>query len=154
MKQLILVAFLVVVVVRGSAQEQGFGLGIVIGDPTGLAAKSWTGSDRALAFALAWGGIGNDNGYFHVQGDYLFHHFNLITVAKGKLPVYYGPGARLRVADNSSTRFGIRFPVGLNYLFEGAPVDVFLEVAPTLDLIPGTSFDLDAGIGFRYWFGK
>ncbi len=154
MKLLFLVVVISLLCARGSAQDSGFGLGIVIGDPTGLAAKAWTGSDRALAFALAWGGIGNDNGYFHVQGDYLFHNFSLITVSKGKLALYYGPGARLRLSENSDTRLGLRFPVGLDYLFEGAPVDVFVELAPTLDLIPGTSFDLDAGIGFRYWFGK
>ena len=47
---------------------------------------------------------------------------------------------------------GVRFPVGIAYLFDGAPVDVFLEVVPTLNLIPDTDVDLDAAIGARYWF--
>jgi hypothetical protein len=42
--------------------------------------------------------------------------------------------------------------VGLAYLFDGAPVDVFLEAAPTMSLIPDTDFDFDAAIGARYWF--
>jgi hypothetical protein len=42
--------------------------------------------------------------------------------------------------------------VGLSYEFDGAPLDVFLEVVPTLDLIPGTAFDLGAGLGLRYYF--
>jgi len=47
---------------------------------------------------------------------------------------------------------GIRFPVGVAYLFDDAPVDLFLEVAPTLDLVPGTYLDFDAGLGVRYYF--
>jgi len=47
---------------------------------------------------------------------------------------------------------GLRLPVGLTYLFDGAPVDLFLEAVPSLDLLPGTSFDLDAALGARYWF--
>lgn len=50
------------------------------------------------------------------------------------------------------TRLGIRFPVGLTYMFDGAPVDIFLEAAPALDIVPGTSFDINGGLGFRYFF--
>ena len=47
---------------------------------------------------------------------------------------------------------GIRFPVGSAYLIDGAPVDVFFELVPTLDLVPATSVDLDFALGARYWF--
>ncbi|MBL7952344.1 MAG: hypothetical protein JNM62_11570 [Flavobacteriales bacterium] len=91
---------------------------------------------------------------------------DLIKVGKGRLPLYYGPGLRMRSWNNgrywhrgryydhdgTHLDLGIRFPVGLAYLFDGAPVDVFLELAPTLDLVPSTSVDFDGGIGFRYWF--
>lgn len=167
MKKLLLVLSFSSMVLGVAAQGSGFGLGIVLGEPTGLSAKLWTDQDRALAFGLAWGGLGSRGGYFHANADYLFHNFTLIPVSKGRLVLHYGPGIRLRSWSNGDswnngrdrdgnghTRFGIRFPVGLTYLFEGAPVDVFLEVAPALDLIPGTSFDVDGGLGFRYFFGK
>jgi hypothetical protein len=126
----------------------------------------WTVGVMALAFGMAWGGWGRDNGHFHLHGDYLFHNFSLIQVGKGRLPLYYGPGLRMRSWNSgrywvngrwrdvgtNHTRLGVRFPVGLAYLFDGAPVDVFLEVVPTMDLIPGTSFDMGAGLGLRYWF--
>lgn len=148
------------------AQGSGFGIGIMLGEPTGLSAKLWTGGERALAFGLAWGGLGRGGGYVHVHGDYLFHNFDLITVSSGKMALHYGPGVRVRTwggdrywnngryyeARGGHTRLGIRFPVGLTYLFDGAPVDIFLEAAPALDLIPGTSFDVDAALGFRYYF--
>ncbi len=165
MKKSIIVALLCLSSAAVTAQGSGFGLGIMLGEPTGLSAKLWSGGDKALAFGLAWGGIGR-GGYFHAHADYLFHNFNLIKVSSGKLALHYGPGLRLRTwggarywnngryyeSGGGHTRLGVRFPVGLTYLFDGAPVDIFLEAVPTLDLIPGTSFDVDAALGFRYYF--
>lgn len=160
----ILFAALVSVGLQASAQDSGFGLGIMIGEPTGLSAKAWVGGDRALAFGLAWGPW--HGGYLHLHGDYLFHNYDLIKVNKGKLPLYYGPGLRMRswtggrywhhgrFHDHAGTYtdLSVRFPVGLAYQFDGAPVDVFLEVVPTLRILPGTSFDGDGALGVRYWF--
>ncbi len=146
------------------AQDRGFGLGIMIGDPTGLSGKVWTGGDRAFDFGLAWGPW--HSGYLHMHADMLFHNMGLIPVSSGRLPLYYGPGLRMRAwgrggywdrgryydHDGSRVTLGIRFPVGLAYIFDGAPVDVFLEVAPTLDLVPATYLNFDAGFGVRYYF--
>lgn len=146
------------------AQSSGFGLGIMVGDPTGISAKGWIGGDRAIAGGLAWGVWRGS--YFHLHGDYLFHNMDLIPVSRGRLPLYYGPGLRMRSwsggrywnrgrwhdYDGSRVDIGVRFPVGVAYLFDGAPVDVFLEVVPTLDLVPATSFDMDLALGARYWF--
>jgi len=150
--------------IGAKAQDSGFGLGLILGEPTGISGKYWIGGDRAFDFGVAWG-LGH-GGYLHLHGDYLFHNMDLISVGKGRLPLYYGPGLRVRSWNNGRywhrgryhdhdgrrMDLGIRFPVGLAYLFDGAPVDVFLEVAPTLDLVPSTSVDFDGGIGLRYWF--
>lgn len=146
------------------AQGTGFGLGFMLGEPTGISAKYWLAGDRALDAGLAWGLW--HGGYVHLHGDYLFHNMGLIPVGKGKLPLYYGPGLRIRswnggrywhrgrYHDHNGTRvdIGVRFPVGLAYLFEGAPVDIFLELVPTLDLMPSTTLDIGGAIGVRYWF--
>lgn len=168
MKRALIAGSLVLCALSSFAQGSGLGLGIMLGEPTGISGKVWLSGDRAADFGLAWGGWGRGNGYFHVHGDYLFHNFNLINVSQGRLALHYGPGLRFRSwsggrywvngryydTRGSHARLGVRFPVGLTYLFDGAPVDVFLEVAPTLDLIPGTSFDVDAALGVRYWFGR
>ena len=146
------------------AQSSGFGLGIMLGDPTGVSGKGWISGDRAIDFGVAWNFA--YTGAFHLHGTYLFHNMDLIPVGKGKLPLYYGPGIRIRAwgdngyyrhgkyyqYDGAYTQLGARLPVGLAYLFEGAPVDVFFEVAPTLNLIPNTYVDLDLALGGRYWF--
>lgn len=147
-----------------NGQGSGLGLGVMIGEPTGISGKAWTGSDRAFDFGLAWGLW--RGGYLHLHGDYLFHASDVIKVNTGKFLVHYGPGLRLRswsngrywyrgrYYDNGSSRvsLGVRVPVGLTYLIDEAPVDIFLEVVPTMDLLPGTYLDLDAALGVRYYF--
>lgn len=159
----ILFVVLLAIAARVQAQESGFGLGIMLGDPTGISGKAWLTDDRAIDFGLAWGVWGR---YLHLHGDYLFHNKGIFDVSSGTFSLYYGPGLRVRSwsggrywnrgrwydYDGSRTSVGVRFPVGLNYWFEDAPVDAFIELAPTLDLAPGTYFDLDAAIGVRYWF--
>lgn len=145
------------------SQRTGFGAGLILGEPTGISVKGWIGSDRAVDGALAWSaGHGSS---FRIHADYLFHKYGAIKVSKGQLPLYYGPGLRLRFwndgyhwyrgdwhAENGAVDLAVRFPVGLCYQFDGAPVDVFAEIVPALGLIPATYFDLDFAIGGRYWF--
>jgi hypothetical protein len=42
----------------------------------------------------------------------------------------------------------------LTYIFQSAPVDIFFEVVPILDLVPDTEFDLNAALGARFFFGS
>jgi hypothetical protein len=48
--------------------------------------------------------------------------------------------------------FGVRFPVGLAYIFANYPFDIFGEIVPILDLVDETDFDLEGAIGARFWF--
>jgi hypothetical protein len=165
MTRTLIILLLSIATTRAVAQESGFGLGIMLGEPTGISGKVWTGGTNAFAFGLAWGGWGR-GGYFHAHGDYLFHNNSLFNVNTGDLALHYGPGVRMRTwggdrywangryydSRGGHTRLGIRFPVGLTYMFAGAPFDIFLEVAPTLDVLPGTTFDMSGGLGARYYF--
>jgi len=140
-------------------QDSGMGLGLIVGEPTGISLKSWQGASTALDFGLAWSFSGND--FIQLHGDYLSHNFSSLKVEKGRLPFYYGIGGRLKFIDvgskkggDSRTRLGVRLPLGLNYLFEKTSLDVFVEVVPVLDLVPETKIDLNAAIGIRYFFSK
>jgi hypothetical protein len=129
------------------AQDSGFGLGIIIGEPTGVSLKSWVRQKHAIEAGIAWS-LTND--WFHIHVDYLIHNFELIDVNKGQLPFYFGFGANLGIGNNFN--LGARVPVGLSYLFDGAPLDVFVEVVPALQLINQIQFQMYGGIGIRYWF--
>jgi len=131
-----------------TAQDKNFGLGIILGEPTGVSAKLWTGGDNAFDFAAAWSFKGD--GHLLLQADYVWHIFNLIPISSGKLPFYVGVGGRVVLADDPL--IGVRVPLGLDYMFADAPVDIFVELVPILDLAPETDFDFGGGIGARYWF--
>ena len=131
-----------------SGPSAGFGLGIMLGEPTGISLKSWLSRTNAWDGGLAWG-LG-DRGALYLHSDYLWHNFNFIPVEQGKLPLYYGIGGRVLFADKS--HLGVRGVVGLDYMFARAPVDIFLEIAPVLDLAPATDFSVNGAIGVRYFF--
>jgi hypothetical protein len=147
----IVIAVMAVMLFAGSAVSQGsFGLGIIVGEPTGVSAKFWVTDRTAIDAAAAWSF--SDEAALHLHADYLLHNFDLINVEQGRLPIHFGIGGRVKFEDES--RVGVRIPVGLTYIFDGAPVDIFFEVVPILDLIPDTEFDLNAAIGARFFFGQ
>lgn len=131
-----------------NAQQKNFGLGIILGEPTGISGKLWTSGENAFDFAAAWSFKGD--GHLLLQADYVWHIFRLISVPSGRLPFYVGVGGRVVFANDAT--IGVRVPLGLDYMFSNAPVDIFLELVPILDLAPSTDFDFGGGIGVRYWF--
>lgn len=132
------------------ADGGSFGAGIIVGEPTGISLKYQMNETNAIDGAVAWSLSGSND--LHLHGDYLYHWYDVITVSKGRLPLYSGFGLRLVFREDRDNRIGIRIPVGLAYLFDGAPFDAFVEAVPVLDLAPDTDFDLDGAIGARFWF--
>lgn len=136
-----------------TAQSNGgnFGLGIIIGEPTGIDAKIFLSKKNALEFALAWSL--NDDNDLHIQGDYLWHNYTLIDLdSSDEMPLFFGIGGRVILRDHPDDVVGIRFPVGLAYMFANYPFDIFAEIVPILDVAPDSDFDLEGAIGARFWF--
>ncbi|MDI6400471.1 hypothetical protein QLX67_00555 [Balneolaceae bacterium ANBcel3] len=134
--------------VESYASDQNKGVGVLIGDPTGISFALRTQTDRAFAGGLAWSFRGHSTMHFHL--DYLFYHHGIIPVEKGSLPLYYGLGGRLRFGDTD--KLGIRIPLGIAYQFENDPIELFFEIVPILELVPGTALSGNAAIGIRYYF--
>lgn len=120
-------------------------LGVMLGEPTGISLQVWQSGSTAFDGAVAWSLGRNDK--IHVHADYLKH--NALDVTRGSLTFYYGLGARAILADEA--RFGARIPVGLHYIIPDSRIAMFVEVAPIFDLIPATDFDVNGGIGIRYF---
>jgi hypothetical protein len=153
MKKTIIAMILLGVILAGHADAKPrgpFGLGIIIGEPTGIDAKYFLNANNAIEGALAWSLSGNNE--FHIQCDYLYHNYTAITVSKGQLPIFFGLGGRIAFKENTDDQVGIRIPVGLAYEFEGGIFDVFGEIVPVLELIPDTEFELEGALGVRFWF--
>lgn len=150
------------------AAGSDFGLGFVLGNPSGLSAKIPSGSINAFHLIAAynenrgWGNRGWDdndncgpnnndcNGRLYLGGDYVWYNYNAIPVSKGRLPFYYGPGVWTSIADDAGV--GIRFALGLEYQFATAPFDIFLEIAPGIRVIPNTNGYVSSGLGGRFFF--
>ncbi len=127
-----------------SAQgRDGIGLGVIVGQPTGLSAISWLGGGNALDFVAAWSF--RDNGSFYLHADYQFHGF-----VDRPLTLFSGIGGFVLLQDDPA--LGMRIPLGISILFQRAPMDLFFEVAPGLTLVPATDFFVGGGVGFRFYF--
>jgi len=150
-------------VAQQRAYEPGrdFGIGVIIGEPTGISAKLWTSGTTAFDAGIGWSlgadrfdrysgsYIGGDRVHIHV--DYLWHAMDAIQSTE-RFPVYYGIGGRLNSGGGWSSSFAVRGVIGIAWLPRSVPIDVFLELAPSLQLTPSTGFGLDLGLGARYFF--
>lgn len=121
-------------------------IGIILGEPTGLSAKFWTSNSTAFDVGLAWslGGRGS----IHVHADYLRH--NVLDSGTEDLLFYYGLGARMLFRDDPIV--SARIPLGIQYIIPDSRLGVFFEIVPMLNLIPATDFDVNGGLGIRYFF--
>jgi hypothetical protein len=153
--KLAIIVVLLAVSSASAGTQDDFGVGLILGEPTGLSLKYWIDEDYAIDGAAAWSYSENDS--FQLHGDYLFHNYDVLEA--DELPVYYGIGARLKFKDSDGRGrnehdaiFGIRFPLGVTYLFDDAPVDLFFELVPVLDLSPDVDLDLNAAVGLRFYF--
>ena len=140
------------------ANENGFGVGIIAGTPTGVTVKKWFDNTTAFDAAVAWSTSDNDKFYLHA--DYLIHDFDMVQSKdiKGRLALHYGLGGLIELKEegqgkgNKDDVLAVRVPVGLSYLLVGNPLEFFVEVVPTLEISPDTRLEIKAAIGGRYYF--
>lgn len=139
---------------RQPAVDEGrdFGIGLIVGDPTALTLKGMLSGQDALQAHAGWRLGDPDGGRVTLIVDYLRHFVVVDPVpSSGEFSPFIGIGGKLGVGDGEEV-FGPRLPVGLGYFFGGAPVELSLEVAPGIAVLPETSFMVDAGLAARWYF--
>ena len=67
-------------------------------------------------------------------------------------PVPAVPNPRSNEISFNDNQVGIRAPIGLSYMFDREPIDIFVEIRPAIDIAPSVRGDITGGIGIRYWF--
>lgn len=160
----------------GTRAEHTFGLGLMLGSPSGLGAKYYLGGTTAVQGGLGVvRGLGNEG--LHMHAEFVWHPVVLHRSPSFTLPFYFGVGARLLQHDSyykrcydgryyacndDDTHLGVRAPVGLLMDFNKIPLDVFLELALVVDVIHLQNDGADhhdngfgginAAIGARYYF--
>jgi len=137
--------------------QGNFGLGIIIGSPTGLSAKYLLTRNSAISVNAGWNLM--DNVGVHITGDYQFLFPNVMKSEEGEvikgLTPYLGVGGRFCVKDKDredATEFhlGMRIGGGIEYMI--TPLGIFIEIYPVVDILPATKFDLEGGLGIRFFF--
>jgi hypothetical protein len=124
------------------------GIGFQIGKPkAALSGKFWTGDINALDMALSFS---TDHNWIMLQADYLWHHFNVIPVGAGQLPLYYGIGGTAWVSGDPA--IGVQGVVGIAYHFPAAPLDIFLDLSPGVIVIPNPDDNIGVALGMRWYF--
>ena len=148
--------------VRGT-DKGNFGVGIILGEPTGITAKLYLKDDVAVQGAVGSAFVG---GGLQVHADYVFHPYILQSRPSFVLPFYVGPGVRLidytsgrdDSSGNSTSAFalGVRGVAGLLFDFKNVPLDAFAEVAGVFEYEfrtgAGFALRLNFGGGVRYYF--
>ncbi len=155
---------------RDFTANKTFGLGLELGEPTGLNGKVFVSDSTAIDFGVGW--IYRHYYYgdgVHLYGDVLFHPVSLASTESLELPFYVGVGLRLwdfdfcagNVCTYGGSAVGVRVPLGLAFDFNNVPLDIFVQLVPVLDFIDGDYYDryrdrthlgIDGSLGFRYWF--
>lgn len=127
------------------------GLGVMLGNPTGITGKYFVTNWTALDLA-----VGSDDGLsFH--GDVLVHGWDVFPKPEyGTFAGYMGVGAGFRDDNdkNDHDQARVRVPFGLAYYPPRNLFEIFLELVPALKFGHDTDFDLDAGVGFRFYIGS
>lgn len=150
-EKLIIIFFSILITSNAFGFERNkFGIGVMAGDPTGITAKYMIDNNSGIDAAIGWKTSGDNE--FYISSDYLVHMYDLIKIPKGVSPLYFGGGLRFIDRDKKDNKFGIRIPGGVEYLFLNNSIGAFGEIVPILDLTPDTEFNLEFGIGIRYFF--
>jgi hypothetical protein len=154
MRKLLVIA---VVVAASGAARADVGLGVFVGEPTGLDLKIGLARRSALDLVLGWDSV------FHDGRDHYAHVTYLATLAVGRgssvlVPVRLGIGGA--IYDDGSfdngTNLAVRAPLEIGFQFRRAPVEIYAEVALKLTFIDQNNndptIDVDGGVGFRVYF--
>lgn len=161
--------FLVIVIVLLSLsttysqapEGKKFGVGIMLGEPSGLTGKYWLSNTKAIALSIG-------NSYFgkiRLGGDYLWH-FNAFNSQMANL--YAGPGVAIGIGESSGWwytnknktwynesdefGFGVRGIMGLNIVPKASPFEFFTEFGLMLGIFPASYTNFEGAIGFRFYF--
>jgi hypothetical protein len=128
-----------------------FGLGIVLVDPTGLSANYYYEKQNSVSAALGW-----SSKHLRLNVDHLWYRRDIIVIDRTPIDLYYGVGGRFyshekRNGDNES-EIGVRFPIGVAYIFRKIPIQLFGELGPALIIVDDSAFIVDVSLGIRYYF--
>ena len=145
-----------------AAAGRDLGLGVFIGEPTGLSATIATAPNQEIRPLLAY----SFDNYLFLSADYDFRYPSASWLPAGlkHLIPYVGVGGALFISSGAtpgekhgpfdgsgSVGLGLRVPLGIQYRLVQSPIEFSAEIVPGLSLAPSTSFLFQGGIGVTYF---
>jgi hypothetical protein len=148
------------------AQDYKTGLGVRLGGHTsGFSVRGSVGNGGALEGLIGWGHksflltvlyekfkpVGQAKGlYWFYGGGAHIGHFG----RGGTYWIYKNNGNKIYVVEDGDSRWvpGIDFIIGLDYKFNGAPLNLGLDLKPFMDIIDGTELYFEGALSFRFVF--
>jgi hypothetical protein len=154
--------------------QRQYGVGLMVGDPSGLSGKVWLSRTNAIDVGLgAYGfgppgdcvrngpapaicGRGWDQNTLSVHADYLWES-KIIEGRLAQLDWHVGGGARALVVSGQCAGdcwdLGVRGPIGLDLTFQRPTfLEVFFELAPAFYVVPIAFFSFEGALGVRGYF--
>ena len=131
-----------------------FGLGVILGEPTGLTMKGYVSPVVALDLIASWSFVDDA---ITIIGDVTWDVTDVaIQSTTFSMPFYLGAGIKVGFVRGGKNKgkeiVGARVPVGLAMQFTRIPLEAFVEVAPGMEFTPATEFDFTGGLGARFYF--
>ncbi|MCS7228141.1 MAG: hypothetical protein NZ839_04165, partial [Endomicrobia bacterium] len=108
--------------------------GVSLGEPTGISLKLQ--KEKYMAYDIGCG-FNTSQKYLFLSLDILKYDYQRITSKEltGKMPICYGFGVNIeQFRDNTS--LGIRILGGIEYIFADIPLNIFVKIAPVVNIIP------------------
>jgi hypothetical protein len=149
LKRILLIAVIVLLSVQiGYAQGRGLGVGLILGEPTGISVKGWVTNSGAIEVAIGYPSLSYSYGTA-ISADYVWHSH--IFRSHEYFPLYYGIGGIFGVSSGLDI-MGARGVFGIAWWPHHSSLDIFLQVQPTLYFKPASHFEFDYGLGIRIFF--
>ena len=130
------------------AEGGSFGLGLILGQPTGITGAYQLSERTMIDAAVGFGWVRDRDFYLHVEFDYFLP--TLVTGNSVALSAYLGIGGFFFAHNDPA--FGARAPFGLSLDFTTVPLQIFLEASLLLLIVPDVDIDVRGALGFRYYF--
>jgi hypothetical protein len=161
MRSLLLIAAVCSVVALAApaqARSGGVGLGLTVGDPTGLTVKFPLSGNTAIDAAIGADTVDRgDDGQLHVDwliAPAILGRGNGVTV-----PLYFGIGGVLEFDGNrrndDDIDLGVRAPLGIAIELSRTPLEFFFELGLEVIVVDAgrddDNFDLDGALGVRFY---
>ena len=136
MKKILILGFLSCLFAAGGPQNKAFGVGafLQVGpihqNGFGATGSFWLDDNYSIDSYLR---LANDFSSVDVTAIYQMHYWDIFKHSAGKIPVYWGFGGGLGLWKEGYAIKGL-VSVGLEYQFDNAPVALFSQIDPQLEV--------------------